>query len=302
MGTPWMWGGFIAFVCAMLALDLGLFHRKSHAVGFREALGWSAVWVALALLFNAVLWWRFGSAAGLQFLTAWAVEKSLSIDNVFVFLALFSALSIPALYQHRVLFWGILSALALRAAMIFAGTAALARFEWLVYVFGLFLIFTGIKLFLHRGRAQRPPGMGFIQRLIPATTRLDGGRFFTVENGKRLATPLFALVLIELADVVFAVDSIPVVLGITRDPFIIFTSNIFAMLGLRSLYFLLAGAAERFVYLQTGLAAVLVFVGAKMGLESVLEVPALASLAVIAAILGISIAASKLSPFRRAST
>jgi tellurite resistance protein TerC len=300
MGTPWMWGGFIAFVCAMLALDLGLFHRKSHAVGFREALGWSAVWVALALLFSAGLWWRFGAGAGLEFLTAWAVEKSLSIDNVFVFLALFSALAIPAVHQHRVLFWGILSALGLRAAMIFAGTAALDRFEWLVYVLGAFLIFTGIKLFLRRGEKHSPPGAGFIRRLIPATTRLDGGRFFTVENGKRLATPLFtALVLIELADVVFAVESIPVVLGITRDPFIVFTSNVFAMLGMRSLYFLLASAAERFVYLQAGVAAVLIFVGAKMGLANVLEVPTAASLLVIAAILGLSIA---VSPFRRAST
>ncbi len=300
IGTPLLWGGFLAFVIAMLALDLGVFHRKSHAVGVREALAWSGVWVGLSLLFNAALWWRFGSTAALEFLTAYLVEKSLSVDNVFVFLAVFSALAIPAVHQHRVLFWGILSALVLRAAMIFAGTAALDRFEWLVYVFGLFLVVTGVKLFLHRGRPRDPlggPVTRLVRRVIPATGRLDGRHFFTLENGRRLATPLFtALVLIELADVVFAVDSIPVVLGITRDPFIVFTSNVFAMLGLRSLFFLLAGAVERFAYLDVGLSAVLVFVGVKMAAVHVVDVPALASLAVIVAILGLSMLASLRRP------
>ncbi|HEY5676210.1 MAG TPA: TerC family protein [Myxococcales bacterium] len=300
IGTPLLWAGFLAFVLAMLAIDLGLFHRKAHAVGVREALIWSGVWVGLSLLFNAGLWWKFGSTTALEFFTAYLVEKSLSVDNVFVFLAVFSALAIPAVHQHRVLFWGILSALALRAGMIFAGTAALARFEWLVYVFGLLLVITGARLFLHRGRARDPlggPVTRAVRRLIPATSRLDGGRFFTLENGRRLATPLFtALVVIELADVVFAVDSIPVVLGITRDPFIVFTSNVFAMLGLRSLFFLLAGAVDRFAYLEVGLSAVLVFVGVKMALVHVVEVPALVSLAVIVAILGASMLASLRRP------
>src|SRR5689334_16527416 len=176
IGTPYMWAGFLGFVLAMVALDLGVFHRKSHAVGFREALAWSAVWIALSLLFNAALWWRFGSAAALEFLTAYVVEKSLSVDNIFVFLAIFSALAIPAVHQHRVLFWGILSALALRAAMIFAGTAALARFEWLVYVFGLFLVVTGVKLYLHRNRPRDPlggPATRLVRRIVPATATLD---------------------------------------------------------------------------------------------------------------------------------
>jgi tellurite resistance protein TerC len=300
IGTPLLWAGFLAFVLVMLAVDLGMFHRKAHAVGMREALAWSGVWVGLSLLFNAAVWWRFGSTAALEFLTAYLVEKSLSVDNVFVFLAVFSALAIPAVHQHRVLFWGILSALALRAAMIFAGTAALARFEWLVYVFGLFLVITGVKLFLHRGRVRDPlggPAARLVRRIIPATATLDGARFFTLENGRRLATPLFtALVIIELADVVFAVDSIPVVLGITRDPFIVFTSNVFAMLGLRSLFFLLAGAVDRFAYLEVGLSAVLVFVGVKMVAVHVVEIPALASLAVIVAILGVSMLASVRRP------
>ena len=305
IGTPLLWAGFLAFVLAMLALDLGLFHRKAHAVGVREALIWSGVWVLLSLLFGAGLWWRFGSTAGLEFLTAYLVEKSLSVDNVFVFLAVFSALAIPAVHQHRVLFWGILSALALRAAMIFAGTAALARFEWLVYVFGVLLVLTGVKLFMRRG--QRPDPLGgrmarLVRRVVPATPRLDGGHFFTLENGRRLATPLFtALVVIEIADVVFAVDSIPVVLGITRDPFIVFTSNVFAMLGLRSLFFLLAGAVQRFAYLDVGLSAVLVFVGLKMAAVHIFEIPALASLAVVVAILGASMLASVLRPQRRPS-
>ena len=300
IGTPLMWLGFLGFVLAMLALDLGVFHRTSHVVGVREALAWSGIWVTLSLLFNAAVWWRFGSTAALEFLTAYVVEKSLSVDNVFVFLAVFSALAIPAVHQHRVLFWGILSALALRAAMIFAGAAALARFEWLVYVFGGFLVVTGVKLFAHRNRPADPlggPAARLVRRLLPATARLDGSRFVTSENGRRLATPLLtALVFIEFADVVFAVDSIPVVLGVTRDPFIVFTSNVFAMMGLRSLFFLLAGAVDRFALLNVGLSAVLVFVGVKMALVHVVDISPLASLAVIVAILGASIAASLRRP------
>jgi TerC family integral membrane protein len=298
VGSPALWLGFIAFVLAMLALDLGVFHRSAHVVRFKEALTWSAVWVGLALLFNAGIWWKFGAEAGVQFLTGYLIEKSLSIDNIFVFVIVFSALRIPALYQHRVLFWGILSALALRAAMIFAGVAMLQRFHWLIYFFGAFLIVTGIKLFLNRNHEEHPENSGIMRwarRAIPATSSLDGHHFFTRENGRRLATPLLmALILVEVTDVLFALDSIPAIFAVTQDPFLVFTSNIFAILGLRSLFFLVAGMVEKFSYLKVGLSAVLVFVGAKMTLVDVVKVPAFVSLAVIAALIGGSVVASLL--------
>jgi tellurite resistance protein TerC len=296
IGSPALWAGFVVFVVAMLALDLGVFHRKAHVVRFREAAAWSAVWIALALVFNAWIWRTFGAERGLEFLTGYLVEKSLSIDNIFVFLVVFSSLAIPAVHQHRVLFWGILSALVLRAAMIFAGAALLARFHWLVYVFGLFLVATGVKLFLARRETAHPEdglAMRLARRLVPSTPRLDGGRFFTVENGRRVATPLFmALLLVEVTDVVFALDSIPAIFAITTDPFIVFTSNIFAILGLRSLFFLLAGLVDRFRYLKVGLSAVLVFVGAKMIAVDVYPIPPAVSLVVIATLLGASVVAS----------
>jgi tellurite resistance protein TerC len=296
IGSPALWAGFVAFVVLMLALDLGVFHRKAHAVGFREAAIWSAVWVALALLFASWIWRAFGAERGLAFLTGYLVEKSLSVDNIFVFLVIFSSLSIPAVHQHRVLFWGILSALVLRAAMIFAGAALLARFGWLVYVFGLFLVVTGVKLFLARRDAPRPEdgvALRLLRRVVPSTPRLDGGRFVTVENGRRLATPLLmALLLVEVTDVVFALDSIPAIFAITTDPFLVFTSNIFAILGLRSLFFLLAGLVDRFRYLKVGLSAVLVFVGVKMTAVDLFHVPPAVSLGVISALLGASVVAS----------
>jgi tellurite resistance protein TerC len=296
IGSPALWASFIAFVVAMLAVDLGVFHRKAHAVGFREAAGWSVVWIALALLFNLWVWRAFGPEHGLEFLTGYLVEKSLSVDNVFVFLVVFSSLAIPAAYQHRVLFWGILGALVLRAGMIFAGSALLERFHGLIYAFGAFLVFTGVKLFLHRHDTPHPENglvMRLARRWIPSTARLHGPRFVAVEDGRRVATPLlFALLLVEVTDVVFAVDSIPAIFAITRDPFIVFTSNIFAILGLRSLFFLLAGLVDRFRYLKVGLSAVLVFVGAKMAAVDVLEVPPAVSLATIASLLGLSVAAS----------
>jgi len=296
VGSPALWLGFLAFVLAMLALDLGVFHRKAHVIGFKEAAGWSVVWVTLALGFNALVTWRFGSERGLEFLTGYLIEKSLSVDNIFVFVVVFGALGIPPLYQHRVLFWGILSALVLRAAMIFAGSAMLARFHWLIYVFGVFLVLTGIKLFLQRGKQERPEdswAMRTARRFIPSTPRLDGDRFFTRENGRRLATPLFmALLLVEVTDVIFAVDSIPAIFAITSDPFIVFTSNIFAILGLRSLFFLLGGLVDRFVYLKVGLAAVLVFVGVKMTIVNLYKIPAFGSLLVILSILAVSVLAS----------
>jgi tellurite resistance protein TerC len=296
IGSPALWVGFIVFVLAMLALDLGVFHRKSHVVGTREALIWSGVWVGLALLFNVGVWQWFGGQRGLEFLTGYLIEKSLSIDNIFVFIVIFSALGVPALYQHRVLFWGILSALVMRALMIFGGTALLSRFHWLIYVFGAFLVFTGIKLFFQRNQTMNPQDgavLRLAKRLLPSTDKYDGDRFFTVENGRRVATPLFmALLLVEATDVVFAVDSIPAIFAVTNDPFIVFTSNIFAILGLRSLFFLLAGVVEKFRYLKVGLSVVLVFVGLKMALVDVYKVPPLVSLVFIAAVLTASVLAS----------
>lgn len=296
IGSPALWAGFVGFVLVMLALDLGVFHRKAHVVGFREAAIWSGVWVGLSMVFAAGLWGFFGGETATLFLTGYLLEKSLSVDNVFVFVVIFGALSIPAAYQHRVLFWGILSALILRALMIFAGAAMLERFEWLIYVFGAFLVFTGVKLF--RSWKKGSDGgaitdnaiLRWITRRLPSTPNFHGHHFFTVENGKRLATPLLtALVLVELTDVVFALDSIPAIFAITRDPFIVFTSNIFAILGLRSLYFLLAGMMDRFAYLEVGLSGVLVFVGLKMALVDVFHVPPVASFGVIVVLLGGSI-------------
>jgi len=304
IGSPAAWAGFIAFVIVMLALDLGVFHRKAHEVGFREALAWSAVWIGLALVFNAGVWWTFGSQSGIEFLTGYLIEKSLSIDNIFVFVVIFAALGIPAIHQHRVLFWGILSALLLRAAMIFAGVELLARFHWLIYLFGGFLIVTGIKLYLQRDKEEHPESgwaMRTIRRLLPSTPQLHGERFFVVENGRRLATPLFmALMLIEVTDVIFAVDSIPAILAISTDPFIVFTSNIFAILGLRSLFFLFARLVDKFRYLKVGLAGVLVFVGAKMAAVDVYKIPPAVSLVIVAFMLGASIVASWLSARRDA--
>ncbi|HLL06052.1 MAG TPA: TerC family protein [Myxococcaceae bacterium] len=298
VGSPMLWGGFILFVLAMLALDLGVFHRKAHVVRFKEALMWSGVWVALALLFNAGIWWRFGTEPAVQFLTGYLIEKSLSVDNIFVFVIIFSSLAIPQLYQHRVLFWGILTALILRAVMIFAGVAMLQRFHWLIYVFGAFLILTGVKLFLNRNKEEHPEDsaiMKWARRVIPSTKNFNGDRFFTMENGKRLATPLFmALLLVEFTDVIFALDSIPAIFAITQDPFLVFTSNIFAILGLRSLFFVLAGMVEKFSYLKIGLSAVLVFVGVKMTLVDVVKIPAFVSLGIIFALIGGSVVASLL--------
>jgi tellurite resistance protein TerC len=296
IGSPVLWLAFIVFVLLMLALDLGVFNKKDHVVGFREAAIWSAVWISLALVFNALLFWRFGQERGLEFLTGYLIEKSLSVDNIFVFIVIFSALRIPAVYQHRVLYWGILSALVMRAVMIFAGAAMIQRFHWLIYVFGVFLIFTGVKLYLDRNKEEHPEdsaAMKWVRSVVPSTERFDGHNFFTMENGRRVATPLLmALIMIEISDVIFAVDSIPAIFAVTTDPFIVFTSNIFAILGLRSLFFILAGLVPKFRYLKIGLAAVLVFVGIKMTLMDVYKIPSLVSLTVIALTLGISIYAS----------
>ena len=290
MGSPGLWAAFLVFLAVMLALDLGLFHRKAHEVNLKEAAVWSAVWVALSFGFAALVWWRFGPERGLEFTTGYLIEKALSVDNIFVFVVIFQAFSIPSLYQHRVLFWGVLGALLMRAAFIFAGTALLERFHWMLYAFGGLLLLTGLKLLRSKPANYEPEQSGVVRlasRFIPVTSGLRDGHFFVEEAGRRLATPLFlALVAVEFSDLLFAVDSIPAIFGVTRDPFIVFTSNIFAILGLRSLYFLLAGIVARFRYLNIGLALVLVFVGLKMMLADVYAVPVAASLAVVAALIG----------------
>jgi len=300
LGIPdaWLWIGFLAFVVAMLALDLGVFHRNAHAVTRREALTWSAVWAALAVAFAGVVWWLFGAVRAQEYLTGWVIEKSLSVDNLFVILMIFTALRIPAGDQHRVLFIGIVSALVLRAAMIVGGAALLARFHWLLYVLGAFLLVTGVRLWRHRRDAPDAEGGAatrWLRRVLPSTPRLHGHRFLVREAGRWVATPLLlALCAVELTDVAFAVDSIPAIFAVTSDPFIVFTSNVFAILGLRSLYFVLADLADRFRHLRTGLAAVLVYVGAKMMAAPWVKIPAALSLAVIVAILAVAIGWSML--------
>jgi len=301
IGTPALWAGFIALVLLFLALDLGLFHRKDEPTSTRNALTWTAVWVTLALAFNALVAHWFGGARAAEFLTGYLIEKSLSVDNLFVFLVIFTTLAIPPRLQHRVLFWGILTALVLRAAMIMAGTVLLSRFHWLLYVFGGFLALTGLKLLLtHQVEEPHPEKSAlfrFMRRVIPATSRIEGRHFLVREGGRWVATPLLlALLLIEISDVVFALDSIPAIFGITLDPFIVFTSNIFAILGLRSLYFALSSALDRFSRLRQGLALVLLFIGAKMLVAPWLAIGQGASLVVVVVLLAGAVAASVIWP------
>lgn len=286
LGTPLLWVLFNLFVLALLALDLGVFHRRSHAVGMREAAYWSAAWVALSLLFNLGLYLLEGPEVGLEFLTGYLVEKSLAVDNLFVFVLIFSYFGVPAIYQHRVLFWGILGALMMRGAFIVAGAYVLERWEWVIYVFGALLVVTGIRMAMRSEEAIDPENsvvLRVTRKLFPVTVGFRGKHFFVRENGRLFATPLMlVLLMIEVSDLIFAVDSIPAIFAITRDPFIVYTSNIFAILGLRSMYFLLAGVIYRFVYLKYALAVVLTFVGVKMLLASVYHVPTGVSLGVIA--------------------
>lgn len=297
----WLWIGFNAFVIAMLALDLGIFHRKAHVVSFKESISWTIVWIVLALCFNAGVWWYFGQQKGVEFLTGYLIEKSLSMDNVFVFALLFSYFSVPAQYQHKVLFWGILGALVMRAIMIALGAMLITEFAWVIYVFGAFLILTGVKMIFKREQEihpERNPVVRWFKRLMPVTPDYRGDHFFVVEQGRRLATPLFVvLLLVEFTDLIFAVDSIPAIFAITSDPFMVYTSNVFAILGLRSLYFALAGMMHKFHHLKTGLGVVLVFVGIKMLLaHSPYKIDTLLSLAVVAAILAASVVLSLLRP------
>ena len=301
----WLWAGFNLFVLAMLAIDLGVFHRQAHAVSLREASIWSAVWIALALVFNLGVWKFLGPQPGVEFLTGYLIEKSLSVDNIFVIALLFAYFKVPDQYQHRVLFWGILGALVMRAAFILAGAALLERFHWIIYLFGAFLVLTGIKMAFapeHGLEPEKNPVVRLVRRLMPVTSDFRGSSFFVREGGRLAATPLFlVLVMVEFTDLVFAVDSIPAIFAVTRDPFLVYTSNVFAILGLRSLYFLLAGVMHKFEYLKLGLAAILVFVGAKMALVDWVKIPSGISLGVIAAILAVAVAASLLKA-RRAMT
>src|SRR5512136_602058 len=297
----WLWIGFNVFVLAMLALDLGVFHRKAHVVKFRESIAWTFVWVVLALLFNAGVWHYYGSQKALQFFTGYLIEKSLSVDNIFVFALLFSYFAVPPVYQHKVLFWGILGALVMRAIMIAAGAALIAKFTWIIYVFGAFLILTGIKMVVKREEEihpERNPVVRWFKRLMPVTANYREDKFFVRENGLRMATPLFVvLLLVEFSDLIFAVDSIPAIFAVTTDPFIVYTSNVFAILGLRSLYFALAGVMNKFHYLKIGLGVVLSFVGVKMMLaHSPYKIDTLVSLAVVVGIIAASIVASVLRP------
>jgi len=295
-----MWIGFNIFVLAMLALDLGVFHRKAHEVKIKEALLWSAVWIALALAFNAgVYFWR-GEEAALEFLTGYLLEKALSVDNIFVFIIIFAYFRVPALYQHKVLFWGILGALVMRAIFIAAGVALLQHFHWLIYIFGAFLILTGVKLAMQQDKEVHPeknPVIKLFRRLMPVMKNYKGDKFLIKRNGRRYATPLLlVLVMVETTDLVFALDSIPAILAITMDSFIVYTSNVFAILGLRALYFALAGIMQMFHYLSYGLATILVFVGLKMMIMDFYKLPIGISLGVVAGILAVSVIASLLHP------
>jgi tellurite resistance protein TerC len=303
LGSWPLWLGFLAFVAVMLALDLGVFHRKAHVVSLREAAVWSGVWIGLAAVFAFGIFQFYGAQRGLEFTTGYLIEKALSVDNIFVMVVLFGAFQVPAHQQHRVLFWGILGALAMRAVFILAGTALIARFHWTVYLFGIFLLVTGVKLLLSRGEQEHPEDnllLRLARRLLPVAPGRQMERFFTRTGGRWMVTPLFlALLAVEFTDLIFAVDSIPAVLAVSRDPFIVFTSNIFAILGLRSLYFLLAGVVHRFRYLKVGLALVLVFVGVKMAIVDIFKIPVGVSLAVVGLLLIGAVLSSLVADGRR---
>jgi tellurite resistance protein TerC len=310
----WLWVGFNLFVLAMLALDLGVFHRDSHVVSVKEAAVWSVVWISLALAFNGLIfmfWDRLvpgseytSSEAGLAFLTGYLIEKSLSVDNIFVFVLIFTYFAVPAKYQHRVLFWGIIGALLMRGTMIGVGAALIKQFHWIIWIFGAFLIYTGIKMAFHKNEELHPednPLIKLFRRMMPVTEKYEGDKFFVRRAGVLMATPLFlVLLMVETTDLIFAVDSIPAIFAVTQDPFLVYTSNVFAILGLRSLYFVLAGVVHKFYYLKLGLSVVLTFVGFKMLLPDFsrmllgvsYKIPTEISLGVVAGILTVAVVAS----------
>lgn len=304
-----MWLGFFALVAVVLALDLGVFNKHAHRVSSREALLWTTLWISLALSFAGAVWHFYGFEKATEFMTGYLVEESLSVDNLFVFVLVFQHFKVEDRYQHRILFWGVLGAVAMRAIFIFAGVALIQKFHWIIYFFGAFLIYTGAKLLFEKTSEAETEELAesyairFARRFFAISPNYDGQKFFTIENGKRVATPLFlTLIVVEITDLIFAVDSIPAVLAVSSDPFIVFTSNIFAIMGLRSLYFLLADIIDKFVFLKKGISFILVFVGAKMLLPEVslwvvgrsLYIPSPISLAVIASTLFLSVAISLL--------
>lgn len=312
IGEPWMWGAFIAFVLVMLVLDLFVFGgNKAHKVSVKEAAAWTVVWVSMALLFNAGLWWHLNGTVGseiadskaLEFLTGYLIEKSLSVDNVFIFLLIFTAFRVPPEFQRRVLIYGVLGAIVMRAVMILAGAWVVREFSWVLYIFGVFLVVTGVRMLVMADKEpdlEKNPVLKFSRRHLRITEEGHGEKFSVKKDGVRYFTPLFlVLILIEVSDLVFAVDSIPAIFAITTDPFIVFTSNIFAIMGLRALYFLLADVADRFHLLKYGLAMVLVFIGSKMLIAPWYHVPVQASLAVIAVVIGASVAASLIATRER---
>lgn len=298
--TTLYWVAFNVFVLLMLILDLGVFHRKTRTIGVREALGWTFFWILLALLFNAVVYYQFGQQRAVEFFTGYLIEKSLSVDNIFVMLIIFSYFNVPQQYQHKVLFWGILGALVFRIIFIVAGIELITRFHWLIYLFGAFLVYTGIKLLSSTDEKIEPeknPVLRFVRKIVPVTSSYHNNKFLTRIDGRIWATPLFLVVMvIEATDVVFAVDSIPAILAISNDSFIIYTSNVFAILGLRSLYFAMAGIQQYFSYLKYALSIILVFVGGKMLLSELFPIPVEVSLLVILSILSGAIVLSRMVP------
>jgi len=302
VNSLWGWIGFNVVVLAILGLDLGVLHRREAKVSVREAATWSGVWVGLSLCFAFAIYRTMGRESGLEFLTGYLIEYALSVDNIFVFVLIFSYFNVPEKYQHRVLFWGIVGALVLRGVMIVAGSALVTRFAWTLYIFGAFLVFTGLRMALQKDEAaynpEHDPVLRLSRKLIPVTSEYRGDSFFVRTRHKDgttalAATPLFIVMLIvNTTDIIFATDSIPAIFAVTRDPFIVYTSNICAVLGLRALYFLLAGVVDKFVYLKLGLSIVLIFIGLKMLLEAFVHIPIVASLGVVGAVLGTSIFAS----------
>ena len=307
----WLWVGFTAFILLMLGIDLGLFNRKAHVITYRQAVGWSAVWITLALLFSGVVYWRHTITEGevgafnvvITYLTGYVIELSLSVDNLFVFLLIFSYFKVPAKYQHRVLYWGILGALVMRGIMIAAGALLIQKFHFIIYFFGAFLVFTGLKMFGHTDDEidpERNPIVRFVTRYVPITRHYEGSHFFTRVDGRRMGTLLLlVLITVEVTDLVFAVDSIPAIFAVTTKAFIVYTSNVFAILGLRTFYFLLAGVVEKFHYLKTGLAIVLTFIGLKMLAEIIhFKLSPIIALGVVVLVLLCSVVASLIWPQR----
>jgi tellurite resistance protein TerC len=305
MNQIWLWVGFNIFVLGMLAVDLGVFNRQAHVVSMKEAARWTVIVVTMAAIFNAGIFWQRGNQSGLEFLTGYLIELALSVDNIFVFILIFSYFRVPPKYQHRVLFWGIFGALVMRGAMIGGGAFLIERFHWILYVFGAFLVYTGIKMATQDEMDIEPeanPVLKLVRRFVPVSPSYQGQHFFTKMDvggvAKRAATPLFVvLILVETTDLIFAVDSIPAIFAITTDPFLVYTSNVFAIMGLRSMYFLLAGVIDKFHFLKIGLAVVLVFIGVKMLITYFdLHIPIGISLAVVGAALGLAVAASLAFP------